>query len=316
MRRPSTDSEAKARPLPSLLPPLHPSIALIVHYSIAAPSILWVHDRFFAPSSSSSGTDVATTAGGRHQDAVSKFLLWYALALFVTRYLSSARCRVRRHAVPYELTWLCNSTLVVGGASLGGLDGVPPFGGRWLFRSRPLVAASFCVAVSVDQMLWYVDLAGWAIAGAFPVGVMRYLTWEQTPWIDRLTCTHHLWTMPLMLLGMGDPLDRDSFLLSAYVVSVHVLLSRWLTPRRIEAVVGADGESGKSLKESRYLNVNLSHELWRDIKFSALQISIDNPPCCIYLFRLLWRWQLFNGLVFIALLRPLSNLIATLNDKS
>ena len=49
----------------------------------------------------------------------------------------------------------------------------------------------------------------------------------------------------------------------------------------------------------KYLNVNLSHALWKDIQFAFLQISHDNPPAHIYLFRLLWRWQGFNALVFV-----------------
>ena len=57
---------------------------------------------------------------------------------------------------------------------------------------------------------------------------------------------------------------------------------------------------------TKYLNVNLSHELWKDITFEFLQIQHDNPSTGIYLFRLLWRWQLLNGLIFVLVLRPLS----------
>lgn len=58
----------------------------------------------------------------------------------------------------------------------------------------------------------------------------------------------------------------------------------------------------------KYLNVNLSHALWKDIKFQCLQIQWDNPSTRVYLFRLLWRWQLFNGIVLICVLRPLTRL--------
>jgi len=51
----------------------------------------------------------------------------------------------------------------------------------------------------------------------------------------------------------------------------------------------------------RYLNVNLSHELWKDITFDILQINHDEPPAALYLFRLLWRWQGFNTIVFAIL---------------
>lgn len=54
-------------------------------------------------------------------------------------------------------------------------------------------------------------------------------------------------------------------------------------------------------EEQKYLNVNLGHELWKDISFSALQINYDDPPATVYLCRLLLRWLGFNSLVFIIL---------------
>ena len=155
----------------------------------------------------------------------------------------------------------------------------------------------------------------------FTIGVMKYLTWEQTHWIDKWTCTHHLWTIPVFLFCAGTELTWDSFTLSVYIVVIHVLLSRWLTPHHIQIVgdnsrmIEQDGKNNHRKKEDlhsyRYLNVNLSHELWQDITLPFLQISKDQPPCWRYLFRLLWRWQLFNALVFIGILRPLSRFISS-----
>ena len=71
----------------------------------------------------------------------------------------------------YELTWLCNCTLVLGCWCFGfagladyskGGGGDGSFGG-WLLKRRPLVASASCVAVSIDQVLWYVDLVVWAV---------------------------------------------------------------------------------------------------------------------------------------------------------
>lgn len=311
----------------------HPPLAFAVHYLIAVPSIFCVHDAFFPKnlpddddrSHYDYDNDAREELICRRQSLASEFLLAYTLVLFCTRYLTSYRAgRLRHHSVLYELTWLCNSTLVMGCLSFGFVGGgchdrLDDGRRSWLFRRRPLVATACGVAVSVDQVLWYVDLAAWIAVGKFPVGVMRYLTWEQTLWIDRFTCTHHLWTIPLLLRGAGAPLTWDSFHLSAYVVSVHVLLSRWMTPHciRIGTEADIDGVDGKDLgsgkddpQRYRYLNVNLSHELWKDISFPFLQISRDNPPCLVYFFRLLWRWQLFNGLIFIGILHPLSQLIS------
>ena len=125
-------------------------------------------------------------------------------------------------------------------------------------------------------------------------------------------------------------------------MAVNVLLSRWLTPKHIlfyDAVVGngygdgdgdVDGDGDDTTekpngaaprlaetanvhkrqvtfrKEYKYLNVNLSHELWKDITFKSLQIRHDDPPVHVYLWRLLWRWQVFNGIILLVVLRPFS----------
>ncbi|KAL7530699.1 hypothetical protein ACHAXR_003635 [Thalassiosira sp. AJA248-18] len=317
----------------SILPPLHPSLSFLLHYSIAISSIFYVHDVYYHTTDYDVDGSTSTTTTIQRQALISKFLFIYTLILFTTRYISSHYSsvggRIRHYSVLYELTWLCNSTLVMaclsfhGGSSDGGSSIVGNTANAkwwllsWLFRRRPMVATSCCIAVSIDQILWYVDLLGWITIGKFPIGVMKYLTWEQTLWIDRCTCTHHLWTIPLILYGVKKDdegttiLTWDSFQLSVYVVVIHVLLSRWLTPHYIHSGSGS-GEDKKDPKHYRYLNVNLAHELWRDISFPFLQISIDNPPCWIYLFRLLWRWQLFNGITFVAVLCPMGRLIGAL----
>lgn len=72
----------------------------------------------------------------------------------------------------------------------------------------------------------------------------------------------------------------------------------------MNGVTTKDAEAKSDRK--KYLNVNLSHELWKDIKFSFLQISYDDPGAALYLYRLLWRWQCFNLVVFLLVLLPLS----------
>mmetsp|Transcript_11240 Transcript_11240/g.18580 ORF Transcript_11240/g.18580 Transcript_11240/m.18580 type:complete len:321 (-) Transcript_11240:30-992(-) len=291
--------------LPSTQFPIHPLLSFIVHYSIVIPAVFAVHDVFFK---GPSGENIE-----QHEDTIlrqtymSRFLLIYTLILFTTRCASSFNAgRLRQHAVMYELTWLCNSTLLMGSITFGVFD---VDGTNWLFRRRPLIATSCCIGVSIDQVLWYVDLVGYLMSGKFPVGVMKYLTWPQTLWIDRLTCTHHLWTIPLFIYASNKELGLDSFMLSVCIVTIKVCLSRWLTPHCIQAIKSKDdvaSETKSDPQRYRYLNVNLCHELWRDITFSFLQISHDKPPGWLYLWRLLWRWQLFNYLVFVGVLSPLS----------
>lgn len=291
------------------IPPLHPSLTFVTHYTVAIASIFYVHDTFFSkPHANGGHNDEQDQSSIGRQFIISRFLFIYVLILFTTRYVSSHYSgRIRQYSVFYELTWLCNSALVMGCLSFGiGIQWQSSSTTHneslsWILQRRPMVASAACIAVSIDQILWYVDLLGYLFLQKFPIGVMKYLTWEQTLWIDRLTCTHHLWTIPLILYGANVELNWDSFYLSIYIVVIHVLLSRWMTPGCIQS-----GNDKKDPQHYRYLNVNLSHELWRDISLPFLQISIDNPPCWLYLFRLLWRWQLFNGIMFVAFLRPLS----------
>lgn len=117
----------------------------------------------------------------------------------------------------------------------------------------------------------------------FPIGVAKYITWPGTSFSTRITCTHHLWTIPLFI-SCAKGIHPATFPLSVVIVVTNVALSRWLTPFCIP---------------TKYLNVNLSYELWKDVKLDLLQINYDDPPLDVYLFRLLWRWALaFNFLVF------------------
>lgn len=286
------------RGMNKVLPPLHPMLAFIIHYSIAISSTFYVHDTFF--NTTSSTQDGKATI--ERQSYISKFLFIYTLILFTTRYISSYYAgKLRHYSVLYEFTWLCNFTLVVGCITFCG-------GTSWFFRRRPLVATACCIAISIDQVMWYVDSVGFILTRQWLIGVMKYLTWKQTLWIDRVTCLHHLWTIPIILYGANTSLTWDSVKVSALIVIINVLLSRWLTPHCIQS--GAtDDINKKNPLHYRYLNVNLAHELWQDITLPFLQISKDKPGCVVYLFRLLWRWIFLNTLIYIAILYPLNEWI-------
>lgn len=274
--------------------PRHPTMAFLLHYAIIIPCTFFAHDLLVWNESSVHDED------NIRQTRVGLFAFTYVSMVCAVRYTTSAGAgRLRQHAVLYEFTWLCNSALLIG--ALG------------FFSGRPVMATGAAVAVSIDQVLWYVDLMVWLVSGKFPIGVAKYLTWKQTQTTDRFTCTHHLWTIPLFIYG-ANGLQVASYLLSVCIVVGNVLLSRWLTPSSIQLFENTGAKQchdskTDSTKNYRYLNVNLSHELWRDISFGFLQISKDDPPCAVYIFRLLWRWQLFNGLIFIGILHPLSQLI-------
>jgi len=125
----------------------------------------------------------------------------------------------------------------------------------------------------------------------FPVGVVSYLFWPTTTIVSRFTSTHHLWTIPLYIYAVDLRFDIRSWYMSIFVVVSHVMLSRWLTPFTLPL---DDDMKGKAAKDQvKYLNVNLSHELWRGIKYPL--------PARFNMFHILIRWQIFNLIVYMIL---------------
>lgn len=263
----------------------HPLATCVVHYLIVSIVTFGAHDflvsRIYQDDMASCYPDTSSHLRERRL-VVTTFLCFYATWLLLWRLFILEQ---HRQAVLYEYCFLCNVTLVLSAAALA--------------SNRPLIAGAYCVTVGIDQLLWYVDLTGFACTNKFPIGVSKYVFWKGTTLSTRITCTHHLWTIPLLLYASGG-LHVRTLPLSAVVMTANVMLSRWMTPshiaiRNYNDDRNADGETSDSFK---YLNVNLSHDLWKDIKFDFLQISRDDPPAHVYLFRLLWRWQVLNSLVF------------------
>jgi hypothetical protein len=131
-------------------------------------------------------------------------------------------------------------------------------------------------------------------SGNFPIGVSKYIFWPGTTWASRLATTHHLWTLPVVL-RVAQGIHPLSLPLSMVVLVTNVLLSRWMTP-----LVIVHG------KQSKYINANVAHEMWKDIdvSYSCLQIFAEKPHGVVYLFALLWRWQVLNCLIFLVLYVP------------
>jgi hypothetical protein len=291
---------------------LHPLAVCIVHYVISTVVTFWAHDilldRFISTTTTATSTTTSksTTAslsprvedqdsllllcGGSDADArryriAVLWLLPYSLWLLVWR-LMIHDPPVYRHCVLYEYCWLCNATLNIGAAGL--------------LTNRPIIASAYCVTVGIDQLLWYIDLSVYLVCGKFPFGVSKYIFWEGVTWISRITCTHHLWTIPVLLYA-AQGMHCLAFPLSVILMMTHVFLSRWMTPSHVVACAAVDEKGNETAVEPKYLNVNLSHALWKDIKIGLLQINYDDPPVHVYLFRLLWRWEGFNAVVFVIL---------------
>ena len=55
------------------------------------------------------------------------------------------------------------------------------------------------VVVSVDQLLWYIDIVSYLIRGKFAIGVAKYIIWPETTKLRLMTTFHHVWYIPLVL---------------------------------------------------------------------------------------------------------------------
>jgi hypothetical protein len=160
---------------------LHPLFACCIHYIVVIASSIAVNDYLLIPLASHadqglypSSKHIATTSFDKrylepftisnifqsqcHQpktlmtqigpqgNLISWFLLSYVLCILICRL--AAKHGALRMAVFYEYTWLCNSTLLLGFIGLR--------------TCRPLLVTGPAIAVSIDQVLWYVDLIGWS----------------------------------------------------------------------------------------------------------------------------------------------------------
>jgi hypothetical protein len=299
----------------------HPIAVCLLHYAVVFAVTFWTHDLLVrnltttSTTSSPNTQQVVANNSSIHYpaqedaneepvsnrvgvvDIVCPCLLLYSVWLLMWR-LAHHQPRHFGNCVLYEYCWLCNMTLNLSAVGL--------------YCQRPVIAGACCVVVGIDQLLWYVDLTAYFLTGKFPVGVSKYVFWEGTNWKTRITCTHHIWTIPV-LLYTSRGLHWISFPLGIVIMITNVLLSRWMTPLHVvlppafddlnddDTKIKLKDNPGSTPNDKKYLNVNLSHELWKDISIRQLQIHLDNPPVRVYLWRLLWRWTVFNALVFGAL---------------
>lgn len=247
----------------------HPIFTCIVVYSFVSGTMILAHDWILGPIDHRGLSPLSMCA---HQPATVPSD-WIATATLLEVYalwqLFWRLLLYQKSFVLYEYCWLCNISLHLSAFAL--------------VTNRPTLAATCCVTVGIDQLLWYVDLAGYILTNHFPIGVAKYVV--QQPWLARITSTHHLWMIPVLLNKIRF-VSHEAWLLSIIFMTTTVLLSRVMIPLKVP---------------SKILNVNLAHNFWSDVKLPLLQIDWDHPPAGQYLFRLLWRWCGFNGLVYLFL---------------
>lgn len=250
----------------------YPLTVCLIHYAIIWIVSAWSHDAFNEILDCHHNTRTKKIAGFFFIAYATWLFLW---RLFCRRPPTNVKIQPPRGLVVYEYCWLCNVTLWMSAYAL--------------LSDRPVLASAYCIVVGIDQLLWYVDLGVFFISGKFPIGVAKYLSWpENANWSTRITCSHHLWTIPIILFSSRSKMKLSAYPLAFLIMIVNVLLSRLLTPPDVKTKQG-----------TFYLNVNLSHSVWKDIKFQCLQINEEKA--LQYMVQLLWRWQSFNTAIFIIL---------------
>ena len=133
----------------------HPLTAMVIHYTIASILTFGIHDAFIDANDCvlAESTDMFLT-----REAFPLGVAAYAVWLLLWRLYHASDDH--RPGILYEYTWLCNVTLLLGAVAL--------------LTDRPIVATAHCVAVGIDQLMWYVDLVGWAIRSVI-VAVYRVM---------------------------------------------------------------------------------------------------------------------------------------------
>lgn len=150
---------------------LHPLVVFVVHYSVMSVLSVAAHDWLVEQYYTNESAPVCHVDDSlqtqRTLSALGFFA--YAVALLLCRLFFKApepgQKATTDWSVLYDYCWMCNGTLWLG---------------AWaLYTGRPILASALCIAVGVDQILWYVDVAGFLSIGKFPVGVAKYLLWPQ-----------------------------------------------------------------------------------------------------------------------------------------
>lgn len=136
-------------------------------------------------------------------------ILGYLLLMIFVRF------REMKSIVFYEMMWACNLSLLSS---------------AWaLFANKPRLLETSMILVSIDQVLWYVDLAAFALFRVFPVGVAKYLTWPTTTKLRMMTSFHHIFYLPLgIYLLKGIPtISYDSYRMNVAMTLLLSILSRY-----------------------------------------------------------------------------------------
>ena len=126
---------------------LHPVSVFLLHYVTITILTIIVHDTFIPPTTRETLSSLQQEQQSHQQRQIALVTFVYFCTLILYRIIIHRDNKIIQKGIVYESTWLCNSTLYM--ATIG------------LCSQRYILVLSHAVVVSIDQVLWYVDLIGW-----------------------------------------------------------------------------------------------------------------------------------------------------------
>lgn len=111
--------------------------------------LTFLHDEVFRLPAATSSESIFS--------AVGTFLLAYYVLLFTFRITESGSYII------YDTCWACNISLLVAAYAY--------------ITDRPSLATAVLINISIDQFMWYIDVAGYLFTRKWPIGVASYLLW-------------------------------------------------------------------------------------------------------------------------------------------
>jgi len=176
------------------------------------------------------------------------FLLFYYLFVFLSHYRTRGIvCALAEHL------WACNIAIFL--AAIG------------MFLHSISIISAAVTMTSMAHCLWIIDATAWLITGHFPLGNAKYLAWRSSNIVEILSTLHHVWFIPLCFINLygNGALIKDGFVMAFLLSASLGLLCRLITPKTFTYQ-----------KKCHYLNINMSYEMWPDIKHWTAHLF--DPP--------------------------------------
>jgi len=193
----------------------------------------------------------------------------------------TTRSMDRGWAGAYDVFWACNMSLPVCGIGL-------------LMRLPSLVGCTL-IFLCFEHSMFCIDAFVYMIAGFWPTGAAAFLMWPQTPKMEWVTTSHHVWFIPCCLAALykSGGVQMHMWYLSIVFSIGLFLIGRFFVPYELKNPSQPDA--------AYYLNLNFGYEIMKDVPIAFLHV-FDNSPFAIYMGWIIFLGNvLFNGPFLIAL---------------